>query len=160
MVIWDNDPRVYGRTTKVDPQHWQNKINGLFGEFGITKFGWNFDIIYDPKLRRWVSPTQEVYVVFTVPETVFDQPVPLQVDAPKIWHRGRGTDRYINWKASMSNLYWYLQMHLSAGYLMGTGAEVEMLAHVVTPDKRTVLDVITEQYKALPDLEKMKVVST
>jgi hypothetical protein len=151
-MIFDNDPLVYGRTSKRDPNHWQTEINGLFGKFGIVEYMWTFDITYDSKLKRWVSPSERVRVVFTVPNTVFKQPISLEVPAPKIWHRPRYGKNFINWRASMSNMFHYLKTSLSNGYIMEMGSEVMMLGHILTPDRRTVVDILSDQL-ALPNKE-------
>lgn len=44
MKIYDTDPEVYARTTKIKPDRTKAEIDGLFARYGIKDVWWRYDL--------------------------------------------------------------------------------------------------------------------
>lgn len=150
MKIYDDDPEVYGRTTKINPDRTKAEIDGVLARFGIRDVWWRYDI-----------PHNEVFVRFVLSEKFGEEMRALTVslEPPRIW-RKRKEGETINWDASMRNLYWYIYTHLSQAYVHQSGKFQEFLPHILNREGKKLTEVMREHYLALPDMREEKTVES
>lgn len=142
MKIYDTDPEVYGRTTKIKPDRTKHEIDGVLAKFGIKDVWWH-----------WNIENNDVYVAFKLPKEKFGhlelEELAVKLEPPRIWHK-TSKGEVINWAASMRNLYWYILTHLSQAYVMQSGKITEFLPHILHPSGKKLVDTIRPELKALP----------
>ena len=141
MKIYDTDPEVFGRTSTIKAQRTKTEIDGVLAKFGIKDVLWHSDF-----------QANDVFVVFKLPPEKFgnvEQALSIKLEPPRIWHKNKHGDE-INWDASMRNLFWYIQTHLSQAYVMQSSKFTEFLPHILTKDGSKVVDSIKRMY-ALPE---------
>jgi len=154
LKIYDTDPEVYARTTNIKPDRSKSEIDGVLARFGVKDVAW-----------RWDIKNNDVFLMFKLPPERFGhlehKELTVKLEPPRIWHKHKKGD-YINWSASVRNLYWYILTHLSQAYVMQSGKFTEFLPHILGRDGRKLVDVVGEEMLALPedvDVEKMKTVT-
>jgi len=146
MKIYDTDREVYSRTTSINPDRTKGEIDGILARFGVRDVWWRYDIKHNDVILRFILPKER-----------FDKELTVELEPPRIWHKHKKGD-FINWKASMRNLYWYILTHLSQAYVMQSSKFTEFLPHILNREGKKLVDIITGEYFALPnvDVEEMK----
>jgi len=146
MKIYDNDPEVYARTTNIKPERTKSEIDGVLARYGIKESMW-----------RWDMKNDDVFLIFKVPIGKLKgsglENASVRIEPHPIWHKRRGKDDVINWKATMRNMYWYVWTHLSQAYVNQSGAFHEFLPHILNQDGKKLGEVIKKEYEALPNYE-------
>ena len=140
--IYDDDPEVYARTTKIKPERTKSEIDGVLARFEIKDILW-----------RWDMKNNDVFLMFKFPIEKFkdseNKEASVKLEPPRIWKKNKKGD-FINWNASMRNMYWYILTHLSQAYVMQSSKFAEFLPHILNPEGKKMIDVIKTQYVALP----------
>ncbi len=141
--MYDTDIEVYARTTKIKAKRTKDEIDGILARFQIKDVLWHWDI-----------ENNDVFVMFKLPPEKFRDTVlanlSVKLEPPRIWHK-TAKGEYINWKASMRNMYWYILTHLSQAYVHQSSKFTEFLPHILNPEGRKVIDVVREEFIALPE---------
>jgi hypothetical protein len=154
--LYSNNPDVKFTTTKIDPLRTQAEINGLLARWGITKYGWEWDL-ENNKCRLQFQFNEKFQDQIEVSPVVVLEP-------PRIWdkkNKNRPEDR-INWSVSMRILKWWLENQLEMSFCMQHQKVVAFLPHIVNQDFEPLKDFIIpnlnrlEQFKALPEVITQK----
>ncbi|MBA7491281.1 hypothetical protein ES702_01826 [subsurface metagenome] len=143
IKIYDTDSEVYGRTTKKKAKRTKDEIDGILARFQIKDVLWHWDI-----------ENNDVFVMFKLPPEKFRDTeladLSVKLEPPRIWHKTTKGES-INWDASMRNMYWYILTHLSQAYVHQSSKFTEFLPHILNPEGRKVIDVVREEFLALPE---------
>lgn len=144
MKIYDDDPEVFARTSKIKYDRTKGQINGIFAQFKVKDVHWHDD-----------RENNDVFVQFILTEKFGKehQNVTVKLSPPMIWHKDRKGER-INWDVSIRNLFWYITTHLSQAYVMQSSVFQEFLPHILNQEGTKLVDVVRQQYRALPEIDK------
>ena len=146
MKIYDTDPEVYARTTKIKAIKTKHEIDGLFAKFGIKDVWWHGHVGDD-----------DIYLAFKLPPEKFGhlelKNLTVKLEPPRIWHKGKHKDE-INWNVSIRNLYWYILTHLSQAYVMQSSKITEFLPYILHPSGKILAEALRPELHALPEVVK------
>ena len=109
MKIYDSDPVVPYKTSKIGANQTRAEIDGLLARWGIKESGW-----------KWDPEGSDIALTFVITEQINGQPVRVvvKVSPPVIWTKATRAQREaVNWRVSMRTLWWYIKGHLEMAYL-------------------------------------------
>ena len=147
MKIYDDDPEVYARTSKIKYNRTKGQIDGILAQFKVKDVHWHNDREHN-----------DVFVQFILTEKFGKehQNVTVKLSPPAIWHKDKKGER-INWDVSIRNLFWYIRTHLSQAYVHQSSVFQEFLPHILNREGRKIIDVVRNQYLALPERHEKNV---
>jgi len=148
MKILDDDPVVPYKSTRIKALQTQSEINGLLARWGITKYGWEWDL-----------PNDKVVLHFQYSEKVRETEVfpMVAVSPPHIWTKGnRNRKEVINWDISMRVLHWYTKTVLEMIYLSMSDKTTMLLPHIVNSQGKPLSEMLIPVLDQMDQLSKLK----
>ena len=148
MKIYDDDPVVPYKSTRIKALQTQSEINGLLARWGITKYGWEWDL-----------PNDKVVLHFQFTEKVRDVEVfpMVAMSPPHIWTKGkRNRKEVINWDISMRVLHWSVKTTLEWVYLSLGDKTAALLPYIVNSQGKPLSEMLIPVLDHMDELSKLK----
>lgn len=127
--VWDTDPIVPYKESKISAMQTQSEINGLLARWGITKYGWDWNFDHTNMGKDTVAVTFQFMEIVQGKKMM---PI-IRLEPPRIWHKAnpkRKMPERINWDVSMRVLWWYMKTHLEYAYLNQSAKTTEFLPFI------------------------------
>lgn len=152
MKIFTDDELVKYVNTTISPERTKDEISAKLVEYHVVDVAWH-----------WKPDVYDIFVQFGIEEVINGKPVMViaRVTCPTIWNRANPKAKtperrreYVDLKASMRAMYWYIKSHLETAYAMQSSMVAGFLPDIVTNNNERYFDTVihrVSEFAALPE---------